>query len=586
MKIGRLLGVWHYFRSFKLRNKLLICFGLIIALTVLNISYFTYNKTENYLNQLSSGAYREVLRQANVTLDYRMKNYERVLNTFYISEEFQELLTNDYANKFDEYEANNRLRDFIESILNTYEYVPIVKVYNFKESTFSGFIYKESDIVDEAWKQEIVTSPSLRILWSNRFTDTHDKTLLKLVAAKALRNKFNKVYGIVSFEINSSYMFNQIDHLDLFPEGNVYVLDQSGLLVYRQNSRVAERVGDPYRLYSKLTGNSGSFTETIDGVPYFIVYDKSTEGNWTLVGATPMRGALSITKDVRDYILVLSILLIVIGFVVIYGMSYFFTKRLSLLTDEMLKVSKGAMNIQLDMRSNDEIGEMNKVLHLMLRKMMKNMDDISEMKTTEAKLQMKTLQMQINPHFLYNTLSTINWMAMNAGAEDISEAVNALAKYYRIGLSNGKEIITIREELEHVRNYIYIQQIRTKDNIKFEYDVDEEALPYLTPKMILQPIVENAIYHGIEKIRKTGTIRIAVKKYGTHIRFTVEDNGSGIDESKLNDQLNGYAAKSYGLYNIESKIKLYFGQEYGLQVDSIPGRGTSVTIDMPASMNM
>lgn len=570
----------------KLRNKMLVTFGLIFAVFVISISFFSYKKAGNYLDQLSSGAYKEVLKQANITLDYRMKNYERVINTFYIRDEFQELLTRSGGDKFDEYLVNQRLKDFVESLLNTYEYVPLVKVYNFNGSTFSGNIYKETDIEDKEWKEQVLSSTSTSVLWSIRHYDLHGEKLLKLVAAKALRNKLNnEVYGIVSLEIDPGYLFNAIQKFDLFADGNAYVLDAQGNVLFRQSDRLIGHSAQTAPFAYNMSGQSGYFTETIDGVPYLVVYDKNAGGNWTIAGVTPIEGALLLSKEVKRYILALSALLIVLGFVVIYVSSYLFTKRLSRLTDEMMKVSKGAFDdLQLDTRSNDEIGEMNKVFQLMMRKLNKNIEEMSEMKSNEFAFRMKALQAQINPHFLYNTLSTINWMAMGIGADDISQTVNALAKYYRIALSNGKEIITVKEELDHIRHYVYIQQIRVKDNISFRFAVNEEALLHTTPKMILQPIVENAIIHGIEEHKKTGAIDISVCKRGEQIVFEVEDDGCGMDESLLAKLVSGHHVSSgYGLTNIDSKIKLYFGSEFGMSIASRAGAGTKVTIVIPAT---
>jgi len=143
----------------------MICFGLIILASVVNISYFTYNKTENYLDELSSSALEEVLHQANATLGYRIKNYERVINTFYISDEFRKALTGKYDDKYEDLKANEGLRDFVESILNTYEYVPRVKVYNFNNYTYSGLIYKGSEITDESWKREVIANTAHSVLW-------------------------------------------------------------------------------------------------------------------------------------------------------------------------------------------------------------------------------------------------------------------------------------------------------------------------------------------------------------------------------------------------------------------------------------
>lgn len=559
----------------------MICFGLIILASVVNISYFTYNKTENYLDELSSSALEEVLRQANATLDYRIKNYERVINTFYISDEFRKALTGKYDDKYEDLKINEGLRDFVESILNTYEYVPRVKVYNFNDYTYSGLIYKGSEITDEIWKREVIANTAHSVLWTNRFSEYDDNNLQSLVAAKALR--FNSyVYGIVSFEIAPFYMFNQLDDIDLFNGGNVYALDRTGTTIYRQDDVLGDKPGDRYRLYEKMTGNDGSFIETIDGAPYFVVYSKVQDVGWTLVGVKPMQGAMSISREVRQYVFLLTVALLVIGFIAIYGLSYFFTRRIGLLTIEMSKVSKGMFDIQVDMSSNDEIGRMNRVFNHMVSKLRKNMDDIREMEAAETELRMKALQMQINPHFLYNTLSMINWMAMNAKAPDISNAVNALAKYYRIGLNNGREIVAIREELDHVGNYIFIQRIRTKDNIVYEIEADEETLEFRMPKMVLQPIVENAIYHGIEKTRKKGIIRITVRREGERISLMVSDDGTGMDGSKIRELADPYASRGYGLVNIESKLKLYFGQSYSLRIESEPGCGTTVIIEIPA----
>jgi two-component system sensor histidine kinase YesM len=333
-----------------------------------------------------------------------------------------------------------------------------------------------------------------------------------------------------------------------------------------------------------MSDNSGYFTKSIKGVSYLTVYDKSPNIGWTIAGIAPIDGMLLLSKDVRDYIYTLSILLITLGILIIYILSYFFTKRLSRLTDEMMKISTGVLDdIQLDMKSSDEIGEMNKVFQRMMRKLRNNIDEISEIKSKEFSFKIKALQAQINPHFMYNTLSTINWMAIDIGADNISQVVNALGKYYRIALSNGKEIITVKDELEHIKHYVYIQQIRVKEHIDFQFVVDAEALSYATPKMILQPIVENSVVHGIEKCHKTGKVVISVHKKGNIILYQVEDDGMGVDESVLHMLVSGNLSSSgYGLYNINMRIKLYFGDEFGLHIRSKPGEGTKVTVAIPA----
>lgn len=576
-----------WFSSLKLRNKMLALFSILIIAFVLNISYFSFKKTEHYLDELSSNAYKDTLVQANVTAELQIKNYERIIHTLYISDEFQKLLTTSYPTAHDKYVAQNRIRDFVESILNTYENTPGITIYLNNQNTFSGIAYPDSTITDQFWKEEVLKYSKVGVLWVQRRFELFQDSYYKLVAAKALRNSSNAIYGILSLEIDPTYIYSQISNLELFKAGNVFVLDLNGTIIYSLTNSWSEKPGQSFRFSRKLNGQSGSFIENIDGTNYFVVYDKVLHRNTTLVGIAPIQGALQISSEVRDYNIRIAALLILVGVVIIYFLSSLFTRRISRLTAEMLKVTRGTNGIQLNMESNDEIGKMNRVFLMMLNKLNKNMEEMSELKTREFELQLKALQAQINPHFLYNTLSTINWMAMSLKADDISLAINALAKYYRTVLNNGKEIITVREEIDHIQSYIYIQKIRVKDNIDFRFTIDEEALPYCLPKMLLQPIVENAIQHGIEKQRKKGIIAIQVLKVGDLLIFEVSDDGMGMSAPQAAQLLSSIQNKgSFGLYYIDSKIKLYFGEAYGLSISSEENAGTTVKITMPAATHI
>ena len=201
-------------------------------------------------------------------------------------------------------------------------------------------------------------------------------------------------------------------------------------------------------------------------------------------------------------------------------------------------------------------------------------------------LELKALQAQINPHFLYNSLEMINSTALLNNIPDIAAQVTALSRFYRLSLSQGKEIITIGEELEHIRIYIHIQNMRFQNRISYNIDVQEEVLKYKTLKIILQPIVENSIIHGIfEKDSKSGVISVSVDKMNDSIFINIEDDGIGIPEEKLKNLLN-YSipeeASGYGIKNIDQRIRLYYGQKYGLSFLSKPGAGTKATVHIPA----
>lgn len=202
--------------------------------------------------------------------------------------------------------------------------------------------------------------------------------------------------------------------------------------------------------------------------------------------------------------------------------------------------------------------------------------------------EMNVLQAQIKPHFMYNTLDTIRWMAEDHNEEDIVEIIEAFTNLLRISLSKGKEIISVKEELSHVQSYLVIQKIRYEDKLNYEIQFDEEILNYKLIKLILQPLVENAIYHGIKEKRGNGKILITGKIENNLLCFTVVDNGKGMDKKtldKINRMLKNNNGKKneigYGIFNVNERIKIIYGDEYGLTYKSIYGEGTIVELRHP-----
>ena len=255
------------------------------------------------------------------------------------------------------------------------------------------------------------------------------------------------------------------------------------------------------------------------------------------------------------------------------------------LEKQMKRLESGDFEISVEEKGEDEVRRLSKAFNLMVAKIKMLMDQIITEQEGKRKSELKALQAQINPHFLYNTLDSIIWMNENKNYEGVTVMVAALAKLFRISLSRGHEIICIADELEHARNYLTIQKIRYKD--KFEYTIDAE--PGLqserTLKLILQPIIENAIYHGISPLNEKGIIKISVTSEGNNILFQVSDNGYGIKPEILKELLvkesTSYHSGGVGLKNVNERIKLFYGEEYGIEIKSEIDVGTVVNIRIP-----
>ena len=215
-----------------------------------------------------------------------------------------------------------------------------------------------------------------------------------------------------------------------------------------------------------------------------------------------------------------------------------------------------------------------------IQKLIKENEKEQELK---RKSDLDALQAQINPHFLYNTLDTIYWMARMEKAFETSSLIEALAKLFRLSLNKGNEFTTVKYEVEHLKNYIIIQKKRYEDMINFSFNVPDELLGCKVIKMALQPLVENAICHGIEKKGEKGKIDITIEKKNNQLLYTITDDGIGADEKEINELLQngGDSNRGLGIKNINDRIRLYFGEEYGLKFFSSPGMKTRVIVNQP-----
>jgi len=258
----------------------------------------------------------------------------------------------------------------------------------------------------------------------------------------------------------------------------------------------------------------------------------------------------------------------------------------------MMLVEKGQFDEMEVDRQKNEINNLKRVFNHMARSIKSLIQKVKEEEQIIAKVELDLLQAQINPHFLYNTLNAITWQAADQGAEEISILSNSLGKFFRIGLSKGAEVITLREELEHVSSYLDIQSIRYHSRLSYEIHVDDRCLDFRMIKLILQPLAENSIYHGIKEKQGAGIIKISVSEEesgeGKITELTVWDNGAGIPEEKLafiNETLKRGGTDceaGYGIYNVNERIRLFYGKDYGLYYESSFGHWTKAVLRIPA----
>ena len=277
----------------------------------------------------------------------------------------------------------------------------------------------------------------------------------------------------------------------------------------------------------------------------------------------------------------------IFAIVILFILSKKLTKPVRSLVEAMSIFEKNAVDFKYTpVKGASEFNKLSSSFEHMVIQIQELMEKVKNEEVALRKTELKALQAQINPHFLYNTLDSIQWMCEEEKTEDAITMVGALAQLFRISISKGYELIPIEKEIQHAKNYLVIQSYRYKDQFIYNFDIDEEVLPYLCNKITIQPIIENALYHGISRMVDEGEISISVHKVGNDIIMKIKDNGVGMSEEQVQNILKKERtdSKGIGVKNVNDRIKIYFGNDYGIVVESELDVGTTITIKIPAVM--
>jgi two-component system, sensor histidine kinase YesM len=400
--------------------------------------------------------------------------------------------------------------------------------------------------------------------------------------------------GVLLIDLNYDVIERICDSVSLGKRGYVFIVDRHGEIVFHPRQQLVYgglRTEDVQRV---AEGTEDYFESgDKDGGKLYSVRTMRTTG-WKVVGVN-YRDEL---VENRDAIRVTYTAWGLGFFAVTIALSIVLSRRISKpikrLRSSMRAVERGEFDIRVDIRSADEIGELGKDFNIMITEIGDLLRRITVQQEQKRKSELKALQMQINPHFLYNTLDSVIWMAEGGKQKEVIAMTSALARLFRLSISKGKEIITIGSEVEHVTNYLTIQKIRYKDKLDYRIEVDEELKRFKTVKIILQPLVENAIYHGIKNKATPGTVTITGTRMESGIELAVADDGIGMDADALERMRQKIRTapteeegdeddthSGLGLRNVDERIKLYFGQEYGLEFESIEEGGTTGRVRLP-----
>lgn len=575
-----------------IRSKLLLYFMLLILFPLSTLGILGNMIYSKSIEGEANNHTVQMIDQVNRNVEFYINDMESII--YYLSKEpmVLQMLALKNSSSSDGPHSVSEVKRILQTFKDAHHEIAGILIASERDMYVSNEMQKvaRDPLSGEIWYKRAIASPNEVQLISkpigrNISTGSNYNADDIVSVVKAIKDPNTGAYaGVVLIDMKLDTIKKAIEDIKLGKNGFLYVTDSKGNIVYAPVNPIVYRVKEEW-----LNSPVNSIVKKIKGNDYQIIYKDSDYTKWKTIGVFSLKETLAEVTSIRNYSLVIGAVTLLLAIIAALFFTSSIARPLSKLRHLMKKAEAGDLHVRFESKYSDEIGQLGNSFNNMINEIRNLIEMVYVEQKSKREAELKTLQAQIKPHFLYNTLDTIQWMAQEHGVNDIVEIIEALTRLFRIGLSKGKEMITVREELEHIRSYLVIQKARYEDKLEYEINFDQEILSYSVLKLILQPLVENSIYHGIKERRGTGKIVITAEKTEDSLVFSVSDNGAGIEAARLgeinnmleNRRVEKESSLGYGIFNINERIKLSFGNDYGLKYSSIHGEGTTVEIRHP-----
>lgn len=553
----------HAFQFASIRQKLFLSYILLIVIPIGVLGLYSYYQSKLLLQKQALQGIRETIRTISDNMDYKSDQYNRIMDSIVYNTGILKIFNNDYT---DVSNLSYDLRSYLDPTFNMIkgmnkEIIQLTVYTQNKLPEYGDFIQNSSRVSETNWYRSASANVNTEWYWENG----------NLIVARKIPDIFQlRNPSTVSMNLTYSKMFEGLQGKEMNNFG-IVVRDKNSNVVYSNSAYLKHRP-----LFDAMGKSS-----KIGNQEYVIIEEQIQHPNWTLSYYIPLHEvSINATSIIKATVIIVVVCFSIL-LMMIWMFSNMFTIPIKRLIHKMKLIENGNLDVVVSSNSIDEFGILTNRFGQMLQKINELILVGYQNKIDQQKAEFKALQSQINPHFLYNTLSAIKWKSVQAGQEEISKIVSALSKFYRTALNKGDNIIPVREEVVNMKSYVEIMLIMRESSFDVHYDFDEDIFRYVTINLILQPIVENCIEHGIAgKTDGRGKIAIAGRSRDGYIEITAEDNGVGMTEEKTREVLSR-ESRGYGLKNVNDRLKLFFGEEYGISIESSLGKGTVMTIRFP-----
>lgn len=588
------------FNNSSLHRKIVLTYFFFVFILVGILAASIYTFTASTIRTQNTFSLQQGFNQASSYLAYKLSGISSSSDMVIYNVSLNDVLNKDLQSYsvMDQIADSKMILHLMKSMQES-EDIKRARIYVPDSLIFSGNnvnICPLSQAQSAPWWTPLFQKKGLHLFVGNdslEDTTYRDGECIALIRAMYRQDNYSELSFILRLDIPLQTVEGILNSANYTFDSCTLLLDHTGKIIANSN------IGDPFPLLETTPGKLTlpSFAEDavvpiqLDGQKYMAMQSSIRGTEWNMVTLVPYSSFILAITSLVKIICGVSALILLLAWFLSKPVAYTITKRIDSLCGYMQQTKDGLLKEVPDMIYKDEIGTLTENYNFMIARIHTLLHENYQMGRELKSAEYKALQSQINPHFLYNTLDMISWLSYQQKPEQISSVVYSLASFYKLSLNKGKYIVPISDEISHVTYYMKIQDLRFSGEIRFLTDIDPVILQYSIPKITLQPIVENALFHGIlEKKSKSGQITIHGLLSGEEVILIVADDGVGIPPAQLEELLEPSASDEhqsdtgshYGLCNINKRMKLQYGEQYGLSFESRPGEGTKVILHLPS----
>ncbi|WP_070000621.1 sensor histidine kinase [Cellulosilyticum sp. I15G10I2] len=570
----------------KLKAKLIVYFFVVVILILIIVEGISFWWIKSVIQSQVSEATLHTLKQIDKNFLGLVGDINDMSKYTLANREVRYLLKLNPSQDYEATEALIQMNEQFANLTNSKSYIASINIYG-----DNGRIFETagSSINLETHKMNItkndlpkngnyIISPTYK-----RFYQTlGNQYIISFFRRINDINQLSKSLGMIRIDVSEKNMNAIYKDIELGKTGFIFITDKEGrILSHSQKDQLGQNISEKDYYQPILESKGGYYRKNVDGRNMLITYHVSQ--HFIFIGQVPFDELIGKVNTARNLTIIVTLAGILTAFLTFYVISSKISNPISTLKELMKQVEEGNLNVDTKFFRDDEIGQLYQSFHHMVRRIKALVEEVYDTKLKKKEAELQALQMQINPHFLYNTLDVAYWTSRMEKASKTGEIISALSNVFRLGLNKGNEMTTIRKEIEHLKSYLEIQALRYEVVPDFKIDVSPDILEYKIIKLILQPLVENALIHGIAHLDEYGYVQILGYEKGEDIILEVIDNGIGMTREKIDAIFKGEqdSEMGYGIKNVHERIQLYFGNVYGLVISSEVNVGTKVKISVP-----